>query len=823
MNMKYKFIIADVLAISGALVFAETAQPVKPSMQSSAKTAFVAAGGDYPYKAAGLRDVTVTGGFWLPRVETNRLVTLKTDFEKCELQRIPNFRRAAAYKWGTFKGIPFDDSDVYKVIEGAAEILATHPDAELEKYVDSVIDDIAAAQEPDGYLYTARTLGFTYKNKKTGATEFRMMGPVRWSHLAHSHELYNVGHLYEAAVAYYEATGKRKLLDVAIKSADLIDRTFGEGPTQLKGTSGHEEIELALCKLYRVTGEERYLKLAKFFLDRRGAGAKDKSGAVFTQSGDLADGASLAVKGAYMQDHLPVTEQREAVGHAVRATYLYCGMADVAALAGNEAYMKAIGAIWQNVVSKKLHINGSVGARRKGEAFGANYELPNETAYLETCAGIGNALWNQRMFQMYGDAKYVDVLELALYNGIISGVSLSGNEFFYPNPLASHGGYKRSKWFGCSCCPVNVVRFLPQVALFAYATRGDAVYVNLFIESDATMHLPCGDVKLVQKTDYPWSGKVRITVAPPKDGARFAVNVRVPGWCTGRVVPSDLYTQTIPGTPDCFVLKVNGKAVAANPVKGYVTVEREWKSGDTVDVVMDMPVRRVKAHEKVETNRDRLAVMRGPVLYCAEGLDNDGTVLNAVIPSDVTFEDGSVDFGGQVIPSLKSSNGVKLVPYFAWGNRQPGGEMQTWFRLVSAPVELTSSYCNPGDSIQAMVDGILPSSSNDESIPRFTFWPHKGTREWVQFVFNSPKEICRVEAYWFDDTGKGKCRVPASWSVQWRGAGDTSWREIRAEGPVSKDGFCAIDFPKGAVPKVVRINIQLQKDYSAGLLECRFK
>lgn len=781
------------------------------------------AGGDYPFQPAGLRDVTVTGGFWLPRIETNRLVTLKADFEKCEIERIPNFRRAAARTWGTFKGIPFDDSDVYKVIEGAAEILATHPDAELEKYVDSVIDDIAAAQEPDGYLYTARTLGFTYKNRKTGAPEFRMMGPVRWSHLAHSHELYNVGHLYEAAVAYYEATGKRKLLDVAIKSADLVDRTFGEGATQLKGTSGHQEIELALCRLYRVTGEARYLKLAKLFLDRRGAGVKGSDGAVFTQAGDLADGAALGAKGSYMQDHLPVTEQREAVGHAVRATYLYCGMADVAALDGNADYMKAIGAIWQNVVSKKLHINGSVGARRKGEAFGANYELPNETAYLETCAGIGNALWNQRMFQMYGDAKYVDVLELALYNGIISGVSLSGDEFFYPNPLASRGGYKRSKWFGCSCCPVNVVRFLPQVARFAYATRGDAAYVNLFIESDATLHLACGDVKLSQKTDYPRSGKARITVAPPKAGARFAVNVRVPGWCTGRVVPSDLYTQVVPGTPDCFALKVNGKAVEMKPVKGYAAIEREWNAGDTIEVVMDMPVRRVKAHANVKADRGRLAVMRGPVLYCAEGLDNGGMAFDAIIPADAAFEDGVIDFGGQVFTSLKSANGVTLVPYCAWGNRRPGGEMQTWFRLAPPPVAATASYCYPRDAVQAVMDGKEPKSSADESIPRLTFWPHKGTREWVQFAFNPAKEIRRVKTYWFDDTGKGECRVPASWRVRWRGADDASWREIRAEGPVAKDGFCAIDFPQGATAEAVRIDIQLKEGRSGGLLECRFE
>ena len=645
------------------------------------------ASGGYPFSPAKLTDVAVTGGFWLPRFETNRIVTLKTDFEKCELERIPNFRRAAKREWGTFKGIPFDDSDVYKVIEGAANILAVHPDQELEKYVDGVIAAIAGAQEPDGYLYTARTLGFTYKGKN-GKPEFRMMGPTRWSHLAHSHELYNVGHLYEAAVAWYEATGKRNLLDVAIRSADLVDRTFGPGETQLHETSGHEEIELALAKLYRATGEVRYLELAKYLLDRRGKDGNGQSAKVFTQSGDLADGKALGAPGAYCQKHLPVVDQREAVGHAVRATYLYSGMADVAALVGNKEYVKAIDAIWENVVQKKLALNGSVGARRGGEAFGANYELPNETAYLETCAGIGNALWNERMFLLHGDAKYVDVIERVLYNGIVSGVSLSGDEFFYPNPLASQGGYKRSKWFGCSCCPVNVVRFIPQIVQFTYATRGNDAYVNLFVESDATLKLGCGNVRLSQETDYPWNGKVKIGVTPPLDGARFALHVRIPGWCVGRPVPSDLYTQVEPGTMEDFKVTVNGRAGArpSRDDKGYAVIDREWKAGDTVEIAMNMPVRRIKANDKVEADKGRLAVERGPIVYCAEGADNAGKAFHAFIPAEATFTEGALEIGTERFVSLKSSNGVTLVPYFIWGNRKPGNEMQTWFPVTAHPI-----------------------------------------------------------------------------------------------------------------------------------------
>lgn len=776
----------------------------------------------YPYSPAKLTDVNVTGGFWLPRFETNRLVTLKADFEKCELERIPNFRRAARREWGTFKGIPFDDSDVYKVIEGAANILAVHPDPELEKYVDGVIAAIAGAQEPDGYLYTARTLGFTYKGKN-GKPEFRMMGPTRWSHLAHSHELYNVGHLYEAAVAWYEATGKRNLLDVATKSADLVCRTFGPGATQLHETSGHEEIELALAKLYRVTGEERYLELAKYLLDRRGKDFKGKNRKVFTQSGDLADGKALGAPGAYFQKHMPVVDQREAVGHAVRATYLYCGMADIAALTGNKEYVKAIAAIWENVVQKKLALNGSVGARHSGEAFGANYELPNETAYLETCAGIGNALWNERMFLMHGEAKYIDVMERALYNGIISGVSLSGDEFFYPNPLASKGGYKRSKWFGCSCCPVNVVRFIPQIVQFAYATRGDAAYVNLFVDSEATLHLASGDVKLKQKTDYPWNGKIELCVTPPRDCERFALHVRIPGWCVGRPVPSDLYTQIVSGKIDDFKVKVNGRKIDISSVKGYAVIEREWKTGDVVEVAMDMPVRRVKAHGKVEADKGRLAVERGPIVYCAEGADNDGKAFDAFIPADATFSDGTVEIGAERFVTLKSSNGVTLVPYFIWGNRQPGNEMQTWFHETTPPIVAHASYCYSGSSVPAAIDGKIPKSSSDKSIPRLTFWEHRGTREWVQFDFSAVREIRGVEVYWFDDTGTGGCRIPESWSVSWRESDDSPWRKAVEQGPVEKDRFTSVDFPSPVNARSLRLDIKLQPRYSSGILEARFK
>jgi DUF1680 family protein len=632
---------------------------------------------DYPFHAVEMTNVAVRSGFWLPRIETNRLVTIRSDFKRSEeTGRIHNFEAAGRREGKGFKGIPYDDSDVYKIIEGASYTLATHPDPKLDRYLDNLISKIAKAQEPDGYLYTARTLGYKYGTNANGSVDYGLMGPARWSTLVCSHELYNIGHMYEAAVAHYRATGKRSLLDVAVRSADLVERTFGFGETQLKDPPGHEEIELALCSLYRVTGERRYLDLAKRFLDLRGR--KDLRGELW---------------GASVQDHLPVVDQREAVGHSVRAAYLYCAMADVAALAGDKSYVKAIDALWENVVSKKLHLNGGIGARRRVtykdknlgvafEALGDNYDLPNEDAYLETCAAIGNALWNQRMFLMRGDAKYVDVLERILYNGFLSGISLKGDEFFYPNPLASNGKYQRSKWFTTSCCPVNIARFIPQIASFGYATRGNAAYVNLFIESEASLRLAVGEVKLIQRTQYPWDGVSRIVVNPQKNADRFELNVRVPGWCVGRPVPSDLYRQVVPGTLEDFTVKVNGEPYAFKPQNGYCKIDRNWKKGDMIEVVMNMPVRRIQAHDSVEQNRGRLAVERGPVVYCAEGVDNGGKVLDKAIRPNAKFKRTTCNILGNQYPAFcvetTAKSELKLVPYFSWCHRDVG-EMQTWF------------------------------------------------------------------------------------------------------------------------------------------------
>ena len=524
---------------------------------AAASAASAASFKDYPVQPVPLPEVRVADAFWSPRLETNRLTTLWYDFKKCEeTGRIDNFAKAARLMPGPFRGTPFDDSDVYKVIEGAAYTLAVHPDPRLDQYLDALIAKIAAAQEPDGYLYTARTID--------PKCRLDFFGPTRWSRLAGSHELYNQGHLYEAAVAHYQATGKRSLLEVALKSADLVCRTFGPGPGQLQEPPGHEEIEIGLGKLFRTTGQRKYLQQAQFFCQLRGRADTHK------------------LRGPYQQDDKPILEQTEAVGHAVRAGYFYSGVADVAALTGNAAYVRAIDRIWANVVGCKTHLTGGIGARPQGEAFGPDYELPNATAYLETCAAIANALWNERMFLLHGDAKYLDVLERVLYNGFLSGISLSGDRFFYPNPLESdgktrfnQGSCERAPWFGCSCCPVNDVRFMPEIAGFIYATRGRELFVNLFIGGSARLQLAGQPLEVSQATRYPWDGKVSLTLHPPKP-RRFTLNLRIPGWARNEPLPSELYRYDDGLTPQ-IRLAVNGKPAAPKLEHGFARLTRTWR------------------------------------------------------------------------------------------------------------------------------------------------------------------------------------------------------------------------------------------------------
>ncbi|MFB0524789.1 MAG: glycoside hydrolase family 127 protein, partial [Phycisphaerae bacterium] len=598
--------------------------------------------------AVPFTDVKIADEFWKPRLETNRNVTIPYAFKKCEeTGRIDNFAKAAGLMQGKFEGIFFNDSDVYKVIEASAYSLINNPDPQLEEYVDKLIDTIEAAQWKDGYLYTFYSVP-------------KLQPENRWTDIQKKHELYCAGHFFEAAVAYYQATGKRKILDVAIRLADYIDSVFGPGKKQ--DVPGHQEIEIGLVKLYHVTGSEKYLKLAKFLLDERGR----------------AHGRKLY--GPYCQDHQPVIEQTEAVGHAVRAGYMYCGMADVAALTDDAKYVAALDQIWQNVVSKKLYINGGIGARRGGESFGNNYELPNKTAYCETCAAIANALWNHRMFLLHGDAKYIDVLERIIYNGFLSGISLSGDKFFYPNPLASDGNYERSPWFGCACCPTNIVRFLPSLPGYAYAYKDDNLYVNLFIGGIATIKMDRNTVHIKQETRCPWDGDVKITVEPERS-AEFAIYVRIPGWAQNQPVPSDLY-HYLNDSQEKITLKINSKPVALSMDKGFARIRREWKKGDRIEIHLPMPIQRVLSHKKVKDNVGRTAIQRGPIVYCFESVDNQQGLASLLLSPEAELHaeyrqdllGGIVLIKGQgkiQLPQAEGKTSVKdievvAIPYYAW-------------------------------------------------------------------------------------------------------------------------------------------------------------
>lgn len=620
---------------------------------------------DYTITPAPFTAVTFADAFWRPRLEINRRVTLPFNFRKCEeTGRIDNFSKAAGWMDGPHEGIFFNDSDVFKVVEGAAYCLALESDPTLDSYLDDLIAKFAGAQEADGYLYTARTID-------PAAVTADQEGLTRWSHLRVNHELYNVGHLYEAAVAHFQATGKRNLLDVVIKNADLIDSVFG--PEKLREVPGHQEIEIGLVKLYRVTGEERYLRLAKFFLDERGhANGRE----LYTNFGNV----------GYMQDHLPVVEQAEAVGHAVRAVYMYTGMADVAALTGDASYIAAIDRLWENVVGRKLYLTGGIGARHTGEAFGDDYELPNAEAYAETCAAIANILWNQRMFLLHGDARYIDVLELSLYNGFLSGVSFSGTEFFYTNPLASdgktavnRGSLGRQPWFDCSCCPTNDVRFIASLPGYVYASDADSLYVNLFVAGEGQVEVGGQSVHLRQETNYPWEGRVRLQVDPAQK-SEFALRIRIPGWAKNQPVPSDLYRFAETESAG-FVLTVNGESVTPTLEKGYAVLQRLWRAGDVVELSLPMAVRRVLCHEAVEANRGRVALMRGPLVYCVEGVDNGGSVSHIGLADDapLTVEQRPELLNGVTVIR---SGALTAIPYYAWSHRG-AGEMAVWLRQES--------------------------------------------------------------------------------------------------------------------------------------------
>jgi DUF1680 family protein len=773
---------------------------------------------DYLVKPVPFTAVHCDDVFWAPRIETNRLVTIPFAFEQCEKSgRIDNFERATKALRGEPltnqkpPPYPFDDTDPYKVLEGASYALAVSPDLAMQDYLNRLISKIASAQEPDGYLYTARTINPEHPHDWSG--------PQRWlKDPDQSHELYNAGHLFEAAAAHYQATGQTNLLHIAIQEANLLCNTFG--PEKLHIWPGHEIVEMGLVKLYRVTGDERYLNLAKFFLDVRGPGGDE-----------------------YHQSHIKPVDQREAVGHAVRAGYLYSGMADIAALTGEQRYLQSIDAIWQNAVSKKLYITGGIGAVGGGEAFGSDYFLPNMSAYCETCAAVANDYWNERLFLLHVDAKYIDVLERTLYNGLLSGVSLDGKGFFYPNPLESNGQHRRSPWFGVACCPGNITRFLASVPGYVYAQQADLIYVNLYIANHAELKLENGtEVRLTQATRYPWEGKVKLAVTPSRKG-NFRLMLRVPGWARGEPVPSDLYSFANE-SHEPVTIRVNGEPVSATPNQGYVSLERSWQTGDAVELDLPMPIRRVKANEKVQADHGRVALQRGPLVYCAEWPDNPGgKVRNLLLPDDapLTAEflpdllNGVEVIKGKALNVSTDDNGVLVhteqdftaIPYYAWANRGRG-QMAVWLANTDSSVRVPArptvasrsrvTVSGHGTNPQAINDQMEPASSNDSENSFFHWWPRKGTDEWVEYSFPSSSTVSQTQVYWFDDTGTGQCRVPASWRVLYREGEEWKPVETGDSYGVEKDRFNRVTF-KPITTTGLRLEVRLQPLWSAGIQE----
>ena len=659
---------------------------------------------DYPVRPVPFTAVQVNDGFWLPRIETNRTVTIPASFERCRTTgRVHNFEMAAARKGKFCTVYPFDDTDIYKTIEGASYSLAVHPDAALAVYLDSLIGLIGRAQEPDGYLYTARTIDPAHVHP--------WAGPERWVHEAElSHELYCSGHLFEAAVAHYNATGKRNFLDIALKNADLLVRTFG--PDKRHVAPGHEVVEMGLVKLYRVTGKKEYLDLAKFFLEMRGERQYDKTS------------TDVWKNGRYWQAHEPVTEQDEVVGHAVRAMYLYSAMTDVAALTGDSSYIRAVDRLWENMVGKKMYLHGGIGAIGDGERFGDNYELPNPTAYAETCAAVGSVFWDYRMFLLHGDSKYIDVMERTLYNGLISGVGLDGKSFFYTNAMEVVQGKsypdlepERAGWFTCSCCPTNIARFLPSVPGYVYAVRRRDVYANLYISGKARIELgnvgaagasgkgrASEAVGLEQQSNYPWDGDVRLKVTVDRP-MEFRLLLRIPGWARGEAIPGGLYAFERADAGKAMI-KVNGQVVDVTMEKGYAVIGRRWKKGDSVELVLPMKVQMVKACDSVKGDAGKMAIQRGPIVYCGEWVDNDGRTSN-LIPG--LAETALAKFEPELLNGITtlrlkgrrvvvSPDGldvstreapIVLIPYYSWANRGKG-EMTIWFPERVRAVELVS-------------------------------------------------------------------------------------------------------------------------------------
>lgn len=773
--------------------------------------------GEYPIRPVPFTSVKLTDNFWEPRIKRNADVTIPIAFHYCETTgRIKNFEIAGGIDTGKFQTIyPFDDSDVFKIIEGASYSLQTFPDPKLDAYLDALIYKIGLAQEDDGYLYTNRTIA----EKHGGAGLHEWANKKRWiNDSISSHELYNLGHLYEAAAAHFQATGKRSLLEIAIKSAALVNRDFGWD--RIRVYPGHQVIEMGLVKLYRVTGDRKYLDMAKFFLDVRGPEGQQ-----------------------YNQADLRPFDQTQAVGHAVRATYMYSGMADIAAIENDTAYLNAISRIWEDIVSSKIYLTGGIGATGGNEGFAEHFHLPNMSAYCETCASIGDIFFNHRLFLLHGQSKYIDILEKTLYNSMLSGVSLSADRFFYPNPLESNGQHQRSAWFGCACCPSNIARFVPAIPGYIYAVTDDALYVNLYISNDASFSLGNTMIALSQKADFPWNGKVELEIRSDKP-VKFGLKLRIPGWARNEAIPSGLY-RFRDQINDPVKILINGIPAEISLTDGYAELRRRWKTGDKVELEIPMSVRKVFADERVADDRDKMAIQRGPMIYCAEWPDNNsGNILNEMVMKESEFTTEFVPSLLNGIQVIKTSGNqtrrtldgnvdtlnremVTLIPYAFWNNRGPG-QMMVWLPLSkysahplpAATIAFRSKVkaSKFSNSISAVNDQTEPLDSNDRSAAYFDWWPSKDTWEWVQYDFEKPLTISKSKVYWFDDGPDGGCRVPEEWEILYLNS--NVWEPVTARSRyrISRNEWNSVSF-KPVVTQSVKIKVKLKRDFSAGIYE----
>lgn len=734
--------------------------------------------------------------FWYPRLKTQSEVLVPFAFEKTQ-NAVENLRRTGNFLKGIPDELPFAhrylSSDLYKVMEGAAYILMLEQNKSLEAKMDSIIQIIGDAQKDDGYLYVAHAVGVKDRYDPWGGAG---MGDKPYSFVLHSHELYNMGHMYEAAVAYYQATGKRNWLDIAEKNARHINKVFFEGDENyndgkpVNQAPGHEEIELGLIKLFRVTGDSLYLNMAKKFLDIRGVTYKPEGKGVMSAT--------------YSQQHLPVAQQREPVGHAVRAAYLYSAMAEVQSLLKTDEYTEALNSIWQNIMDTRMHITGGLGAVHGIEGFGAEYELPNAGAYNETCASVGNVFFNFRMFLLTGDARYIDVVEVALYNNSLAGVSMSGNNFHYVNPLEfdgetpyNFGNPGRSPWFSTACCPTNIARLIPQVSGMAYTYDENNIYTGLYMGSSTSIPIKGSNINIRQITKYPFEGNVRFEISPDKP-TRFIMNLRIPTWSGKQFVPGELYSY-LNNAESLVVIKINGEKIKLKIKDGFARINRRWEKGDIVELSLPITVKYNTSINLVEENRNRVAITRGPLVYCAEEIDNGDAVLNFAVaePSSTSeireniFSEGELANIVQVsVPVIhitsegKAESSLKLVPYFAWNNRGQGS-MAVWLpqsssvnsetRMIADNDKVTLHQvivsCSAQNTPEMEISSKIPQENAE---PQWVSCP-TDENPWVEIPCNPEQEVQSFSVYWHDNGTD--CLVPEEWELEFR-SGNT-WQPFQ--------------------------------------------